>query len=175
MELPPDYYEPFDKYTFTREEEKERRHRFKRPAKDIKASQKYKAKTPHPNYWEFGRPQFVDLQGRYYRIAGKKFIEKYIDSSLEIYPAPDNLSLQHSEYLGTQVLFMKIDKKLKDVKAPEPDVDSLEMIHVDSQVIVTCSVYAAYVYPRAKTGHLIVKNFTSFGQASDPSLYKDLI
>lgn len=168
------YYEPFDKHHFTSEEKKERRHRFKRVPKDIEASQKYKAKTPHPNYWEFGKPQFIDLEGRQYRIANQKFIDKFIDSGTLIYPAPDELPLQKKEHWGTQVLFAKIPRKSKGVQFPEPRVDSLELIHVDTQVVVTCRVESAFVYPRAKTGHLIVNGFVSHGQAEDPSVYKNL-
>ena len=170
-----DYYEPFDKHIFTNKEKKERRQRFKRPPKDIKASKKYEAKTPHPNYWEFGRPQFVDMQGRYHRIADRKVVDKFVDSGTLIYPAPDELSLQKKEFWGTQVLFTKIPRKSKGVKFPEPGVDSLTLIHVDTQVIVQCFVDKAFYVPRAKTGHLIVKDFISSGQAPDPSLYKNLL
>jgi hypothetical protein len=168
------YYEPFDKVHFSSKEKKERRHRFKRPPKNEKKGQEYQAKTPHPNYWEFGKPQYVDLQGRQYRIADKSFIEKSIDSGMLIYPAPDELPLQKKEFWGTQALFVKIPKNQKNVTFPEAGVDSLQLIHVDSQVIVKCSVESAFYYPRSKTGHLIVKHFTSIGQAPDPSLYKDL-
>lgn len=169
------YYEPFDKSHFTESEKKQKRKKFKRIPKDIEKSEQYKAKTPHPNYSKFGTPSYVDMKGRLYKIADRKFIEKIFENDSLIYPVPKDLPLQGKEFWGTQILFVKIPKKAKGVNFPEPGVDSLQLIHIDTQVIAKCLVEKAYYYPRAKTGHLVVKHFTSLGQSPDPSLYKGLL
>ena len=161
----------------TKKEKAYRRKLYKRPPKNKKASIIYHSQTPQPNYSEFKKPEFIEIpNGRQYKIARGKDAQIFIDNGTISNPAPKTFSLDTKFNYGNQVLWIRIPiNTKKKVLFPNPGRDTLTLYHINTQVICNCSVEKEFNKPRAATGYVIVKGFTSNGQVADPSEYEYLI
>jgi len=149
--------------------------RFKRPPKNLKASSIYHAKTPQPNYSQFGKARFVDTFGREYKIGKGKIVDNLIESGEMIFSKFDDPPLDKTVGWGTQVCWIRIPITLRGtVQMPEPENEEITLYHPHTQVLIKATTGGMFNYPRAKTGYVILKNFTSFGQVPDPSKFSYL-
>ena len=143
-----------------------------RRPEDVEASAAYHAKTPEPNYEQF-RPEFVDQHGREYALArAGKFLERQQDDV-------DNGRFDTPPRKGTaragrllMWLRMPINQRWS-VPLPDPDGEELVLYHVATQVKCVAKTDGVFVAtPRARTGHVFVRDFESRGQVLDPTPYE---
>jgi len=135
-------------------------------------------KYPNPNYTTFGRPEYLDSMGREYSLTKGDLRKKYIDDRIitdETYEKPSQFI---DEEIGSLVLNIRIPIRTRNtVQNPSAFLggDSIDLIHIETQIICTCSVDSIFMSGRRKTGYLIVKNFRTFGKTPMPHLYKDYL
>ncbi len=124
-----------------------------RPPQDVERSATYHAKTPEPNYVEFGErgPTHIDREGREY----------IVDAS--------------STGDGRRVrLFFRIPRRLHDnVLPPSPQGEELELYKVHDQTTLTGRTDGVFITSaRKKTGHMFLLNPSYGGQVIDPAEFE---
>ena len=142
-----------------------------RRANDIEASASYHARRPEPNYSQF-QAEYVDHHGREYALARTgDLLEAQTDVQNEIYDTPP---LTGAVSVKRLLLWLRMPiNQRHTVSLPEPDGEKLVLYYVAAQVLCTAKTDGVFVDgPRARTGHVFVRNFETHGQASDPGAFE---
>jgi len=153
----------------------------KRPSKDPEKTAIYEAKTPEPNYEEFGEigADFIDFKHREYILATSEhqIVSKYARVGDIKFPDYTEPSLTKSEGVGTQIFWIRIPTHLRGtVDFPEPEDEWITMYFHRNQILCKGRTDGVYVSgPKKKTGFVILRNFQSSGQVLDPSKYEYLV
>lgn len=153
---------------------------YKKRPKDEERSAQYNAKTPEPNYSEFGKigVQYVDMKGREYILArGSETVRQYVESGDITVPDFNEPDRQFTENVGTQLLWIRIPIHLRGtVEFPDSNREALTLYFVRDQVLCTGQTDGVFVSgPKKKTGFVVLRNFSTHGQVSDPSKYGHLV
>lgn len=146
---------------------------------DIEKSKEYEAKTPEPNYSEFGKMgvEYIDLKGREYILAKEgTLVNTYKSKGLIQTRTFFEPNRNRREIIGTQIFWVRIPIDLRGtVEFPQPDGEHLNLYFIRDQVICIGKTNGVFVSgPKKKTGFMILNNFTTFGQVADPSKYAHL-
>ena len=136
---------------------------------------KYRAKYPQLVYSEFGKPDFVDTLGREYRVARGSFADQLSNEgrvSNDHFLEP---KLRASQKIGTLLLWIRIPIRTHgQVKFPEAVGEELEFFWAKQQVRASASTDGVYYGERRKTGYMFVRDFITYGQVKNPSVYDHL-
>lgn len=141
----------------------------------------YQRKYPNPNYYNFGKPQFVDGEGREYRLAQddnsikKGMVDKgIITKSVDL----DRINREGTNF-GTQMLWMKIPSKKRksvfdsgSVLAPDASGEKLILYDYVTQTPFSATTNSVYLGSKRKTGYVLLDNFVSLGKSADPSRFE---
>ena len=149
---------------------------------DIHKSQRYKAKTPEPNYSEFKqllkkKNVYIDLLGREYLLAEGSARDNYTRRGYITNTKYREANPTLIEDVGTLLFWIRIPIKLKNhIPFPDPTDENLTLYFPRDQVIcrgITDGVF--YSGPKKKTGYVVIRNFKTFGQVSNPKEYEDIL
>lgn len=124
--------------------------------------QAYHARTPQPNYSEFGKAEFVDAHGRHYKIPPTD------EQVLRLLAGTDPRTT------STRILWIRlpIRKGGSHMESPRQG-DRLRLYQLRSQREATCLVEQNFMGPRAATGYLRVTSFVvSVNPSVNPSEWK---
>ena len=150
--------------------------RYKKRNKDEKKPRKYYARNPQPNYSNFKKPQYVDMKGREYKLASGEIVEQYTSAGDISHPEFEQPPLRDSFSWGTQIFWIRIPIDSRDnVHFPQPQEGRITLYHIRSQVLCTGITDGVYYGPKKKTGFVVLRKFTSYGQVPDPSPYSHLV
>ncbi len=133
---------------------RKRVHRYK----NVSAS--YHARTPQPNYSEFGNAKFVDRpHGRQYRIA------KVTDRTIGL------LGGANPRTSRSRILWVRLPIRKGGSRIDQPQQgERLKLYEVKTQRPATCVVDQTFFAPRAATGYVRVSSFAiAPNPAVDPS------
>ncbi len=154
--------------------------RRRRPVQDRERSERYAAQTPEPNYSQFGQlgVQYVDFSGREYRLASGPIVRQYARAGAVRdveFLEPDRQA--RKLHFGTQVFWVRIPIYLRGtVGFPDAQGEHLELYFTRDQVLCKGTTDGVYVSgPRKKTGTIVLRDFTTFGQLADPSRFEQLV
>lgn len=155
----------------------------KAPPKDPEKSAIYAAKTPEPNYSEFGKKgsiQYVDRDGREYRLAepSSSLVRSHKRASLSgpWKPFVEPGRLERNANYGTQVFWIRIPIYLRgNVDRPNPMGSTLSLYFIREQILCSGTTDGVFFSgPKKKTGYVMLKNFTVIGPTPDPSYFERL-
>ncbi len=169
-------YDPFSREVLTRREQRKVDKRFAPPPENMARSQEYRAKNPQPSYSKFKEPDFIDQYGREYAVAKGDFVEQQRERGVDItdgFAAPSTTS---DQAWGGQLLWFRMPIALRHtVGLPDAHEGAVKLFNVRNQVVATGVIDEAFVYPRRRTGYVVLRNVSSSGQAADPSLWTPLL
>ena len=153
----------------------------KRQSKDPEKTALYIAKTPEPNYSEFGKigADYIDLKGREYIHATTEhqIVRNYVRVGEIDSPDYTEPSLTVEENVGTQIFWIRIPIYLRGaVDFPEPEDEWVTLYFAKNQILCKGRTDGVYTSgPKKKTGFVILRDFQSYGQVVDPSRYEHLV
>lgn len=110
-----------------------------RKAKNV-PSAKQQFETPGPNYRSFGKAQYVDSQGRHYKIASGQLKDKYIEDGTITYMDYENPVPFENNGYGTQLFWIQIPIATRhNVDIPQSfcQGEKLDLIHINTQIPCT--------------------------------------
>lgn len=153
----------------TKTQLREIKKRYKPRPKKIKQSREYYAKNPQPNYSDFGNAQFIDSDGREYKVAKGPFLELQEDHGVIVIPGFKTPSTEENQSWGSQVMWCRVPTALRGtVNMLRGDEGSILLYHLGNQV--ECyAVVENVVGTRKATRAVIFNSVISTGQAADPS------
>jgi hypothetical protein len=143
--------------------------------KSLTLSPEYKSRNPQPNYYNFGKPEFIDTKGRLYKIATGPFRNQYIESG-DITDPFTKTSQYEKEYHGFQVLWAKLPIPNKGVEFPDAQSnEKLVLYDIKSMTKCTAVVDSSFFEARRKTGTVMVRDFISYGTETDVHEFNKLM
>lgn len=146
------------------------RKKFKKQNQNVNTKKKYKAQYPQPSYSNFGKAEFVDLTGREYKLAKKMMIGE--DPILDM----NSISLNSEKEWGTQIFWIKIPIwQRKSIGFPEAENEKITFYDPKTQVIATGTTDGVFHGSKAATGYIVLRNFMTLGQTSEPQEYEYLV
>ena len=142
---------------------------------DMASAAEYQARTPEPAYSQF-IPEYVDQHGREYALAraGAFLAKNQDDVDNGAFDTPPRSGSARARRL---LLFLRMPIAQRyTVPLPEPDGEELRLYFVATQVICIAKTDGVFVSgPRARTGHLYVRDFESRGQVADATPYEPFL
>ncbi len=142
---------------------------------DMASAAEYQARTPEPAYSQF-IPEYSDQYGREYALAraGGFLAQNRDDVNNGVFDTPPRTGSVSANRL---LLFFRMPINQRySVPLPEPDGEELQLYFVATQVICVAKTDGVFVSgPRARTGHLFVRDFESRGQVADPTPYEPFL
>ena len=149
-----------------------------RPLNERRAAE-YAARTPEPNYAQFGRigAQYVDERGREYILATGPLVDAYVragDIQHPYFITPDPRGVHE---MGTQIFWVRIPIRLRgSVEFPDPAGERLEMYFWREQIRCEGRVDGVFVSgPKKGTGYVIVRDFVTLGRPDKPAEYEKVL
>lgn len=146
------------------------------PPIDASASAAYHAQHPEPNYSEF-EAEMVDQYGREYSVArAGRFLEAQEDLANDLFVLPSGQPGGASKRWGRLLLFSRMPIKHRgEVALPEADGQKLQLYFPRTQVLCHATTDGSFFQPRARTGHVFVKNFVVGAKVTDPSRFEEWV
>jgi len=144
----------------------------RRPAQDPEASANTHAKTPGPNFGEFARlggAEYVDASGNEYRFAREgPYWATLVDSREIDNDGFDIPPIHRAHALGTILFWTRLHE---GELSPEIGA-SIQLYHINTQVLVTGKVETSFFYDKYRTGTMTLSSTTSHGAIADPAPYE---
>lgn len=168
--------DPFSREVLTHRQQRKIDRRFAPPPKDMARSQEYRAKNPQPNYSKFSEPDFIDQYGREYKVAKGDFVEQQRERGVDIADGFATPSTTADQAWDAQLLWFRMPIPLRHtVGLPDAREGAIKLYNVRNQVVAAGVIDEAFVYPRRRTGYVVLRNVSSSGQVADPSVWTPLL
>lgn len=135
-------------------------------------------KNPQENYFEFGKPEFLDENGLQYKITRSSFrsgISSFDgtanDESEEI--KEDQREEIYNTNYNTKVMTVRIPKNLhNDYDLSTFDNKDIELYNIHSQILYKGKITGTRFKKGRKTGIVIIEDFTAVCKLLDSSKYE---
>lgn len=137
--------------------------------KALTLPEEYKAKYPHPNYSNFGKPEYIDSEGRHYKLAKGSVKEKLVNEGEIVNTEFKSPDIYKPRSYGKQVFWIKIPISLRgSANFPNPESnEQIVMYHVDTGTKCTAYTNSCFHGKRRKTGYIILDDVKSHGKTKD--------
>lgn len=149
----------------------------KRKTRNI-LSLKHTFEVPGPNYRSFKKAEYIDSEGREYKIADGPLKTSYIDDgTIKNFDFKGPIQNKNN-FVGSQLLWSRIPISTRNlVKNPSgfASGEQLNLIHIETQIPCTCIVNKSIFKGKMKTGWVLVDEFYIEGEKASPKLYKKYI
>ena len=137
----------------------------RKQSKDFEKSAIYEAKTPEPNYSEFGKEKadYIDRKGREYILApnSAEIVQNFIRSGDIKHPEFEEPHPDIIMNWGTLIFWIRIPIHLRQtITFPDVENEWIEFYFLRDQILCRGKTGGLFVSgPKKKTGFIIIHNF----------------